>query len=247
MTERIRIDGIPLSQEKFAQNFFEVYDKISGDLRFTQLLALVAFHTFHKERVGAAVIETSVGGEYDATNVIQKPVVTGVTSIGIDHVDTLGSELGQIAWHKGGIFKSGVPAFSICQEPAAKAALLARAAEKGADLQFVGLDPRLPDSPNLEMQAQRLNYSLAIATVHAYIKLKAPEESLTSTDILKGVNNVNFPGRFQLISEGNFKWHLDVAHNEMSMKVAAEWFAIRASKPERYEAYSIPIARLKTI
>lgn len=60
----------------------------------------------------AAIFETHHGGEYDATNVISKPVVTGITSLGMDHVDQLGPTLDDVAWHKAGILKTGAPAFS---------------------------------------------------------------------------------------------------------------------------------------
>ena len=46
-----------------------------------------------------------MGGTYDSTNIVPKPVVTGVTALGIDHVNVLGRTIPEIAWHKGGIFK----------------------------------------------------------------------------------------------------------------------------------------------
>ena len=71
---------------------------------FMYLLSM-AFHVFLQEKVDVAVIEVGMGGAFDRTNVIRKPVVCGVTSLGVDHVDFLGSTIEEIAWHKGGIFK----------------------------------------------------------------------------------------------------------------------------------------------
>ncbi|KUL90484.1 hypothetical protein ZTR_00032 [Talaromyces verruculosus] len=68
---------------------------------------LDSFHTFIRERVQAAIFETHHGGEYDATNVIPQPVVTAITSLGMDHVAQLGPTIDDIAWHKSGIFKPG--------------------------------------------------------------------------------------------------------------------------------------------
>jgi folylpolyglutamate synthase/dihydropteroate synthase len=78
---------------------------------------LLAFHTFIREEVEAVIFETHHGGEYDTTKAIPSPVVTGITSLGMDHVDQLGPTLTDIAWHKMGTFKRGVPAFSVPQDP----------------------------------------------------------------------------------------------------------------------------------
>lgn len=65
----------------------------------------MAFHIFVKENVDVAIMEVGIGGEYDTTNVVRKPVVCGVTSLGLDHVSVLGDTIEKIAWQKGGIFK----------------------------------------------------------------------------------------------------------------------------------------------
>lgn len=63
----------------------------------------------------ATILEVGVGGYYDSTNIVPKPVVTGVTSLGLDHTAVLGTTLREIAWQKGGIYKPGVPALSVEQ------------------------------------------------------------------------------------------------------------------------------------
>jgi folylpolyglutamate synthase/dihydropteroate synthase len=55
--------------------------------------------------VDVAILEVGIGGEYDSTNIIEKPVVCGITSLGLDHVNVLGHTIDQIAWHKSGIIK----------------------------------------------------------------------------------------------------------------------------------------------
>lgn len=105
---------------------------------------LVSTHTFIREGVDVAIYETHIGGEYDSNNVFQNPVVSGITTIGMDHIEQLGPTIENIAWHKAGIFKSGSPAFSSDQEPAAAAVLQCRAAEKRAELKFIPIDPTLP-------------------------------------------------------------------------------------------------------
>lgn len=57
-----------------------------------------------------------IGGLYDSTNIVPKPVVTGITSLGLDHTAVLGNTIEEIAWNKAGIYKKGVPALSVVQD-----------------------------------------------------------------------------------------------------------------------------------
>jgi len=128
--ERIRIDGVPISENDFTKYFFEVWDKLVksqtvspsnfidvGNINFQKsapatsmpgyfrFLTLMAFHVFLENRVDATVLEVGIGGTYDCTNVVPRPIVTGITALGIDHVSVLGKTIEEIAWQKGGIFK----------------------------------------------------------------------------------------------------------------------------------------------
>jgi folylpolyglutamate synthase len=111
--ERIRINGQPLSQLDFAHYFFECWDKLTATCAgsgttmptYFRFLTLMAFHVFLREKVDAAVVEVGIGGAYDATNILEKPAVCGVSSLGFDHQAILGETLPEIAWHKCGIFK----------------------------------------------------------------------------------------------------------------------------------------------
>jgi len=204
--------------------------------RYLQLFALVSFHAFIKEGVYVAIYETHHGGEYDATNVIEHPVATVITTLGMDHIQQLGPTVENIAWHKAGIFKRGAHAFSSPQEPPAAEVLRARAAEKGVNLCFVEIDPDLPaDEPQIKPDVQRMNCSVALAAVRHFLKERAPKDApqLSSPDISRGITQFSWPGRFQTIVKGLFTWFLDGAHNEMSVSKAAEWF-IESSQGEKY-------------
>ncbi|RKP22531.1 Mur ligase [Syncephalis pseudoplumigaleata] len=83
--ERIRINGRPLSREQFTTYFMETWQRL--------------------ESVDVAILEVGVGGGYDSTNVVPRPVVCGISSLGIDHQAVLGNTLPEIAWHKAGIAK----------------------------------------------------------------------------------------------------------------------------------------------
>jgi len=244
---------VPVSQDKFAKYVFEVWDCLSQRTnqdrnhempRYLQLLLLVSFHTFIKEGVDVAVYETHHGGEYDATNVISRPVATGVTTIGLDHVDQLGPTIENIAWHKSGIFKTGVPAFSSFQESQVIPILKNRAEERNTTLEFVELNPHLPtELPILQPYVQRRNCSLALALVQSFLTQRAPTkiDILSPESIRKGVEQFYWPGRFQIIVQGKQQWFLDGAHNQLSGTVAGHWFADAAADMRRYSRYFKPL------
>ncbi|RJE22826.1 hypothetical protein PHISCL_04845 [Aspergillus sclerotialis] len=239
--ERIQINDQPITESLFTRYFFEVWEGLgfldlgnaaetSRQPRYLQLLALLAFHAFIKEGVDAAIFETHHGGEYDATNVIRKPIVTGITSLGMDHVAQLGPTVEDIAWHKGGIFKSGAPAFSVIQEAGPVEVLRKRAAERKTNLTFVSPSSSLPDNSRaLSVPVQRLNCSLALQLATKFLQLKDPENGLDDTDISRGVDSFSWTGRFETIDCGNLQWFLDGAHNTLSLEQAAEWFSKNVS------------------
>lgn len=196
--------------------------------RYLQFLMLLSIHTFISEGVDVAIYETHSGGEFDATNIFEKPVVTGITTLGMDHVDQLGPTLENIAWHKGGILKEGTPAFSSLQEPSATAVLQQRANEKNVTLNFVDISLSLPAASQLlDTHVQKVNSSLALALVDAFLSEKAPSEhqSMTFQTTEQGVNNFFWPGRFHRIVHGKYQYFLDGAHNDTSLQKAAQWFA----------------------
>ncbi len=82
------------------------------------------------EKYDVVVFETGMGGEMDSTNVFPRPVATGITSIGLDHVHLLRNTVEKIAWHKAGIFKSGSVAGTVVQDQAVLNVLRERAEEK---------------------------------------------------------------------------------------------------------------------
>jgi folylpolyglutamate synthase len=245
--ERIRINFTPLSEEVFTKYFFEVWEKVSSHaLQHSyrlpgpfQLLMLVSVHAFTREGVDTAIYETHHGGEYCATNILS-PIATGIITLGMDHNDILGPLIQNIAWHKGGIFKLGVPAFSSPQTPEATEVLQQRAAEKLVQLEFTNIDPALSEiSPALEPEVQRVNASLAIALTSSFLTSKLPKEDsgLTSRDIFRGIMQYSWPGRFHRITDGSRQWFLDSAHNELSLKIASRWYAKTALELQRFAQF----------
>ncbi|KAL9630732.1 MAG: hypothetical protein Q9164_006269, partial [Protoblastenia rupestris] len=235
--ERIQINFEPLSEDLFTKYVFEVWDNLTSNAsskpRYLQLLMLVAVHAFVREGVDVAIFETHNGGEYDATNIFSRPVATGISTIGMDHIEQLGPSIENIAWHKAGIFKSGAPAFSAPQVPRVAEVLKRRASEKDVMLNFVNVYPALPASaPALKPNVQRINASVALALTSAFLKNKALVacQDLTAQDISVGIEQFFWLGRFQQMTRGSHQWFLDGAHNQLSVQNAAQWFAEVAVK-----------------
>ena len=72
---------------------------------YFRFVTLVAYHAFLTLGVDATILEVGVGGLHDSTNIVPKPVVTGVTALGLDHTAVLGKTIREIAYQKGGIYK----------------------------------------------------------------------------------------------------------------------------------------------
>ncbi|KAI4193426.1 MAG: hypothetical protein LQ350_008324 [Teloschistes chrysophthalmus] len=254
--ERIRINSEPISEELFADYFFNSWDKIAPEdevdphckLGYFGFLTLMSFDVFLGEKVTIAIYETGVGGEYDTTNIIPKPIATGITNLGIDHERTLrvpnerrpsyftdrteaGAEaragIEEIAWHKGGIFKSRCPAFSVYQDPRAARILIERAKERGALLSFVPPSSDILDV-NFIPSIYANNAALAVALVESFIELN-PVMKLDSArhrDIqLLGLRSARLSGRCQWLRKEPYDWFIDGAHTKDSLAVAAQWYA----------------------
>lgn len=143
--ERIRIDGALVSKDEVVAAWEELRPHLQVETPFTpfEKLTALALVCFRRARLEWAVLETGLGGRFDCTNHIPLPAVTGLCRIGIDHVAVLGGTVGQIAWHKAGIIKRAVPAFSVPQPADARAVVEATALELAVPLAFVSADDPL--------------------------------------------------------------------------------------------------------
>jgi len=106
-----------------------------------------------------------------------------------------------------------------------------RAAEKGAPLQFAEKDPALPEGAiQIKPDVLRTNCSVAISAARAFLEETAGEtpSPLSDTDIVEGIRQWSWPGRFQIEVEGQHTWYLDGAHNDIGLNAAAEWFLSHA-------------------
>ncbi len=123
INERIKINGMDVSDEKFIESFVRVKEVVDAMKReglphpsYFEFLFGMAMDVFRREEVEYIILETGLGGRLDATNAIRNPLVTVITSISLDHTDILGSTVEEIAKEKAGIIKPYVPVICLEQE-----------------------------------------------------------------------------------------------------------------------------------
>jgi len=116
INERIRFSGIPILDQKFLEAFRQVkqvVDQMTVDgyphPTFFEFLFGMGMVAFAEASVTHIILETGLGGTYDATNSIDRPFLTMITSIGLDHMEVLGDTISEIAGEKAGIIKPGIP------------------------------------------------------------------------------------------------------------------------------------------
>lgn len=225
-----------ISEAQFAKYFMEVWDMLQehrasgateGTPSFFKCLLAVAVHAFASEGVDTVILECGIGGEYDGTNMVERPVVSAITTLELEHTDILGRDLTSIAWHKSGIMRRGVPVFTIPQKEEAWLELQRRAAEKGALL--TAIEPPAAAADERVGGWYALNKSLArVLAVTLLTKLRGqgwlpPAEMELRLE--NGARQKGLPGRFEIRHAGSSSWYIDGAHTLTSVGKAAEWFS----------------------
>ncbi|XP_061343517.1 folylpolyglutamate synthase-like isoform X3 [Gastrolobium bilobum] len=258
--ERFRLDGMEICEEKFLAYFWWCYDRLKEKTDenvpmppYFRFLALLAFKIFAAEQVDVAIMEVGLGGKYDATNVVQAPIVCGITSLGYDHMEILGNTLGEIAGEKAGIFKERIPAFTVPQPDEAMRVLEEKASQLNVPLQVASpLDAKLLNGLRLGLEGehQYLNAGLAIALCSTWLKRTGhlgdtylEQTNTLPEQFIKGLTSASLQGRAQIVPDQHIKsersnelvFFLDGAHSPESMEVCARWFslAIKEYNPDQ--------------
>lgn len=219
--ERCQINNKLISEQDFidgVNDLFSAYQKISktkwGSPTYFELLTALAYLIFQKKRVDYAVIETGLGGWYDATNtVLRQDKVAVITKIGLDHREILGKTIDKIALQKAKIIQKSNSAFSIEQEPKTKEFIKKVAGERKAKLTFI--KKRTNFKLGLLGSYQYENASLALAVIF-YLR-KRDKFKLKSYKAYKALKEAKFPGRFEIVKIKNKTLILDGAHNPQKM------------------------------
>jgi dihydrofolate synthase/folylpolyglutamate synthase len=238
-TERMKIDGVEITESELVQLASEIKEIVSGiddfSPTFFEVVTAMALLYFEREGINAAVIEVGMGGRLDATNIIV-PEVSVITNIGYDHKEFLGNTIREIAYEKAGIIKSGIPVVTSHQEPEVREVIEKKAGEQQAELYIYGKDfsstLTKEDMPGicfdyrndslalrdlflpLTGEHQMQNASVAIKAIELLTKKSTCRFSLDSSNdsVREGLKRVRWPGRLELIHEDP-PIVIDGAHN----------------------------------
>jgi dihydrofolate synthase/folylpolyglutamate synthase len=211
--ERIRLAGTLIDEDHLTALLEECEAVNGGDkITFFEITTCAALLAFAREPADIVLLETGLGGRLDATNVVDRPVLTGITPISMDHEDYLGYTLAAIAFEKAGILKPGVPCISAAQPPEAAAVIDRRAREIGAPLSLGGADwtwrraeggglvlnEEAWPGPALPGDHQRANAAQAILMARALPAVLRPDDEA----IRAGLSRVDWPARLQALPGG---------------------------------------------
>jgi dihydrofolate synthase/folylpolyglutamate synthase len=156
--ERVRIDGKPIAPKDVARLATLIRPEVERrQSTFFEAATAIAFKYFAERRIDIAIVETGLGGRLDATNVL-RPLVTAITTIGLEHTQILGKHLSEIAREKGGIIKRGVPCITgVKQEKAARILGKISGSKHAA---FVRLGPRMIRLRRLSLDGSEADFKL---------------------------------------------------------------------------------------
>ena len=225
-TERIQIDGMPVSPADFERAFnvvHETAEKLDLDCHPTyfETVTAMAFWLFKEKRVDTAVIEVGLGGRLDSTNVVQ-PVLTVITPIDFDHEAYLGHTIEAIAGEKAGILKPGVPSVLARQRPEALAVLLERAQQ----LQVPVTRAESFEIRDLYIDARGSRFSGIVCPLAGEHQV---DNAVTAALVLRvlgvssdGIRDARWPGRIEHVSP-NPDIILDGAHNPAGARALARY------------------------
>lgn len=245
-TERIRVNGENISEEEVGKIVSLIKEKIeimvsegySYPTEF-EIVTAMAFYYYNQEKVDFVALEVGLGGRYDATNVIDKPVVSAITSISLDHTGILGDTLAKIAFEKGGIIKENCPTIVYPQQEEASEVIKNICAEKKS--KYIECDFK-----NIEIKSSNINSQIYNCNINGKelrdleIKLIGDHQiknsivalnvieylndikitNISEENIRKGLLETKWPGRIEKISE-NPMFIIDGAHNEEGAKSLA--------------------------
>lgn len=244
MNERIQINGVQVTDEVFSEGFEQVMHVVRqmeadgiAHPTFFEFLFGMAMVIFRMQEVEYCILETGLGGRLDATNVVPRPELTVITSIGLDHTEYLGETIEEIAREKAGIIKSQVPLVFDGHEAQSRGVLLKRAGELEAPCREISENAY----EILEMGQKSIAFSMPNAYYDSTVwelgtpalyQVRNAVLALNAMEILmngrKPVNmkpwqeamrQMYWPGRMEEAAEGVF---LDGAHNLPGIQAFAE-------------------------
>lgn len=213
-SERIRVGGREVGNALLAAHLETVLGLSDARpelcLTFFEIATLTAWSVFREVEVELAVLEVGLGGRLDATSVAE-PILTAITSIGLDHTAILGDSLAQIAEEKAGIARPGVPLVVGRLPEKARAVVQRKAEVVGAPLRVLGRDFSRLQGVHPPWPGGHQADNTAIA-YELFRLLEGEDDEEVRCTFVKSLSSVKWPGRFEVV-EGSPRYILDCAHN----------------------------------
>lgn len=261
--EMFKVNGTDISDDEFARIFSLVkpsYDELYAEgisPSEYEILTVMSFIYFKEKGCDIVVMEVSMGGRVDTTNVIPSPLVTVITPISYDHMTILGSTLSEIATEKAGIIKQGTKVVSAPQEKEVQQVLSKVCKEQKVSLEYAS-SPCLVSrslkgqefmvaefgssfSTGLLGSYQIQNGALAILAIE---KLKACGFFISDSALKEGIRKTKWFGRFTVIRE-NPPVIIDGGHNRQGAAVLAE--SLRAYFKDKKITFVLGILKDKEV
>ncbi len=251
-TERVRIDGVPVSEADFTRAFDAVHAsavkllvecEIDCHPTYFETVTAMAFWLFREAKVERLVLEVGLGGRLDATNVVD-PLLSIITPVDLDHQQYLGNTLEEIAMEKAGIIKPGRPLVLGLQHPQLRHLFVADEIEDVATWAITGLELRVDGCHYVATKAgTSLEIDCPLAGGHqvgnsltAAVALK--KLGLDAQTIRAGIAKATWPGRLELIRRSPMIY-LDGAHNPAAARRLHEFIARHFSGREVWMVFGV--------
>ena len=227
--ERISVDGEQISDRELAKTVAKIksaIEKNDAPVSEFALDAAVAFDYFNRKKCDIVVLETGLGGRLDATNVIEKSVVSVITSIGLDHMQYLGETIPEIAAEKAGIIKNGGTVVTGCDLSADALAVIEKTATANSASVFVAEKPEMSDGNDFAYNGTRYRVGMdgdfqkrnAATVLCVCERLNALGYGIKEDEIRFGLENAFNPGRLEKTKCGLY---FDGAHNLQAVSALA--------------------------
>lgn len=246
--ERFQVNGELISKEKFVfyvNQIIPFFNKMNKDYihsspTYFELVQAIGFLIYQKEKVDYAIIETGMGGIYDASNVIKaKNKICVITRMGLDHTNILGKTLKQITKQKAGIIQKGNSVIALKQRNNVNKEILKRTKQKNSKVTFVKTNKKIKTS--LKGDFQKENASLAVAVIKHLSK--KDNFNLNNRIIKKQLKSATFKGRFDIKKYKGAILIIDGAHNPQ--KINAFVSSLKSTYPNEKFIFIIAFKRGK--
>jgi dihydrofolate synthase / folylpolyglutamate synthase len=227
--ERMQVNGEFITEAEVVEllpHIYDLCDRHSIPATFFEITTALAFSYYAKQQVQVVVLETGLGGRLDATNVISKPAISIITSIGLEHTKILGDTIELIAMEKGGIIKPNCP---VLVGPYCPHDVLRQCAqEKQSGPYYTPSDvllslkgatsvPQDLGTDDYDKENQQIAKAALILLQESLAPWMDPSKPLTDEVIDIGTS-VRPPCRFEQVQEDGLTVILDVAHNPPAME-----------------------------